>query len=73
MIDAEVALVGVANIKYKTPVYAGSRSCKGSCATDQAKESYRGVFIYFKQKEVFRGKFILVSIEDNETLVSNRE
>ena len=47
MIDAEVALVGVANIKYKTPVYAGSRLvAKAVVATDQAKESYRmGVYL----------------------------
>lgn len=74
VIDAEVALVGVANIKYKTPVYAGSRLVAKAVVRQIRQRSHIvWVFIYFKQKEVFRGKFILVSIEDNETLVSNRE
>ena len=61
VIDAQVALVGVANIKYKTPVYAG-----GKLIARQRSEELRRIILLFglriceKQTEVFRGKFILV-------------
>lgn len=68
VIDAEVALVGVANIKYKTPVFAGSKLIAKAVVRDIRQRSHIvWVFIYCKQKEVFRGKFILVSIGNNET------
>lgn len=67
VIDAEVALVGVANIKYKTPVYAGSRLiAKAVVRQTRQRNHIVWVFIYYKQQEVFRGKFILVSIGENE-------
>ena len=67
VIDAEVALVGVANIKYKTPVYAGSRLiAKAVVRQPRQRNHIVWVFIYYKQQEVFRGKFILVSIGENE-------
>lgn len=64
VIDADVALVGVANIKYKKPVYAGSRLvAKVSIKEKRAKGRYIvWVMIYNKQVEVFRGKFLLVEI-----------
>jgi len=67
VIDADVALVGVANIKYKQPVYSGSKLV----AKVQVKEKRdKGryivwVMIYNKQVEVFRGKFILVAVDKN--------
>lgn len=68
VIDAEVALVGVANIKYKTPVYAGSKLvAKAMVKQTRSRSHIVWVFIYHKQNEVFRGKFILVSIEENKT------
>ena len=68
VIDAEVALVGVANIKYKIPVYAGSKLMAKATVKRARNRSYIvWVFIYHKRKEVFRGKFILVSIEENKT------
>jgi len=64
VIDANVALVGVANIKYKTPVYAGSKLiAKAEVRRVREKSHLVWVKISEKQKEVFRGKFILVSIE----------
>jgi acyl-coenzyme A thioesterase PaaI-like protein len=67
VIDAEVALVGVANIKYKTPVYAGSRLVAKAVVKQTRQRSHIvWVFINCKQKEVFRGKFILVSIGKND-------
>lgn len=64
VIDAHVALVGVANIKYKTPVYSGSKLI----ARAEVKRKRENSFIVWvkiteKQTEVFRGKFILVSLD----------
>ncbi|NLY17514.1 MAG: transcription factor FapR [Clostridiaceae bacterium] len=67
VIDAEVALVGVANIKYKTPVYAGSRLlAKAEVRQVKHRNHIVWVLIYHKQIEVFRGKFILVTIDDKD-------
>lgn len=64
VIDAHVALVGVANIKYKTPVYAGSKLI-ARAEVRRVKENNFIVWVRImeKQVEVFRGKFILVSLE----------
>jgi len=68
VIDAEVALVGVANIKYKIPVYAGSKLVAKATVKRARNRSYIvWVFIYNKRQEVFRGKFILVTIDDIKT------
>lgn len=64
VIDAHVALVGVANIKYKTPVYAGSKLVARAEVRRIRENNYIvWVRITEKQVEVFRGKFILVSLE----------
>jgi acyl-coenzyme A thioesterase PaaI-like protein len=64
VIDAQVALVGVANIKYKTPVYAGSKLiAKAEVRKVRGNNFFVWVKIAEKQVEVFRGKFILVSLE----------
>ncbi len=64
VIDAHVALVGVANIKYKTPVYAGCKLvAKAEVKKVRGTKYIVWVKIYVKQVEVFRGKFILVSLE----------
>jgi acyl-coenzyme A thioesterase PaaI-like protein len=64
IIDAQVALVGVANIKYKTPVLAGSKLVAKAEVRRVIENNYLvWVKIYEKQLEVFRGKFILVSLE----------
>lgn len=64
VIDAQVALVGVANIKYKTPVYSG---CKlvARAEVKRVRENNYIVWVKIteKQNEVFRGKFILVALE----------
>ncbi|AEE91331.1 transcription factor controlling fatty acid and phospholipid metabolism [Tepidanaerobacter acetatoxydans Re1] len=69
-IDAKVALTGVANIKYKLPVYAGQKLvAKAEVTRVRGNKKFVFVRTYVKQKEVFRGKFILVSLEaeDNNT------
>ena len=65
LIDADVALVGVANIKYKIPVHAGNKLVAKAEVKRQRGNSYIiWVKIYRKQVEVFRGKFILASLEN---------
>lgn len=64
VIDAHVALVGVANIKYKMPVYSGNKLVAKAEVKRQKSNNYIvWVKITEKQVEVFRGKFILVSLE----------
>lgn len=68
VIDAPVALVGVANIKYKSPVDAGSRLvAKAEVRRVKNRNYIVWVMIYEKQVEVFRGKFILVSLSNQVT------
>ncbi|MEN8906543.1 MAG: transcription factor FapR [Clostridiales bacterium] len=70
VIDADVALVGVANIKYKIPVYAGAKLiAKANVMRKRDNKYFVWVTITEKQIEVFRGKFILVSIERLEKKV----
>ncbi|MDD4189476.1 MAG: transcription factor FapR [Eubacteriales bacterium] len=67
VIDANVALVGVANIKYKIPVYAGSRLyAKAQVKSNKGNSFIVWVNIMERQTEVFRGKFILVALEKSE-------
>jgi acyl-coenzyme A thioesterase PaaI-like protein len=64
VIDAHAALVGVANIKYKHPVYAGAKLiAKAEVIRIKGNKFIVWVKIKEKQVEVFRGKFILVSLE----------
>lgn len=64
VIDADVALVGVANIKYKTPVYSGNKLlAKAEVKKVKDNKYIVWVNILHKQVEVFRGKFILVSLK----------
>lgn len=65
IIDAGVALTGVANIKYKRPVYAGEKLvAKAEVIRRRGNKFFVWVMIYVKQQDVFRGKFILVSLND---------
>ena len=64
VIDADVALTGVANIKYNEPVEAGSKLiAKAEVVRTRNNKFFVHVFIYANQKQVFRGKFILVALE----------
>ncbi len=67
VIDANVALIGVANIKYKNPVFAGDKTiAKAEVVRVRGNKYFVWVFIKVRQVEVFRGKFILVSFNKNE-------
>lgn len=66
IVDAKAALTGVANIKYKRSVYSGDRLvAKGEVIRVRGNKFFVWVFIYVNQIEVFRGKFVLVAIEEN--------
>lgn len=63
VIDEDVALTGVANIKYKNPVKAGDKLiAKAQVVRKRDNKHFVHVFTYVKQEQVFRGKFLLVSI-----------
>jgi len=67
MIDAQAALIGVANIKYKTPVYANDRLiAKAELRKKRNNKYIVWVFIKRDNQEVFRGKFILVALDEVE-------
>lgn len=67
VIDASVALIGVANIKYKNPVFAGDKLvAKAEVTRTRGNKYFVWVFIKVKQVEVFRGKFILVSFSSDK-------
>lgn len=66
LIDAHVALIGVANIKYKKPVHAGQKLvARAEVIKKRGNNKYFvWVKIRVKSEEVFRGKFILVTFND---------
>lgn len=64
VIDANAALVGVANIKYKKAVVPDTRLVAKAEVKRKTGNSYVvWVIITDGQQEVFRGKFILVAID----------
>ena len=66
IIDAHEALIGVANIKYVKPAYADARLiAKAEVIRTRENKYIVWVIIKEKQVEVFRGKFILVSMDGN--------
>ncbi|HYE11892.1 MAG TPA: transcription factor FapR [Patescibacteria group bacterium] len=68
VIDANVALIGVANIKYKNPVFAGDKLiAKAEVTRTRGNKYFVWVFIKVKQLEVFRGKFLLVSFSNENS------
>lgn len=65
VIDAEVAVTGVAKIRYKKPVYVGMKLvAKAEVIRRRGNKHFVTVITKCKDEEVFRGKFIVVSFED---------
>ncbi|MCT4565041.1 MAG: transcription factor FapR [Maledivibacter sp.] len=63
VIDTDVALTGVANIKYRVPVLSGQKLiAKAEVTRIRANNYFVHVKIMVKDEQVFRGKFILVAI-----------
>lgn len=64
VIDAKVALTGVANIKYQEPVYQGEKLiAKATVKSAEADQFYVHIRIHVKEREVFRSKFKLTHAE----------
>lgn len=71
VIDADVAITGVANIKYRVPVLAGQKLvAKAKVSRVRGDEYFVHVMIHVKDDVVFRGKFILVSVIRQEGVQS---
>ncbi len=65
VIDADVALIGVANIKYKRPVRSGNKLvASAEVVRKRGNKFFVWVKIKLKLEEVFRGKFILVAMDE---------
>ena len=63
VIDADVAITGVANLKYKIPVKAGEKLvAKAKVTQIRDIEYYVHVFISVKNEQVFRSKFIMKAV-----------
>lgn len=62
MLDTPTAVTGVANIKYKTPVYMGAKLiAKAEVVKVRGNKYFVWVKTRIASQEVFRAKFILVS------------
>lgn len=71
VIDANVAITGVANIKYRVPVLAGQKLvAKAKVSRVRGDEYFVHVMIHVKEDVVFRGKFILVSVNRQEGVLA---
>lgn len=63
VIDADVAITGVANLKYRIPVKAGEKLvAKASVTHIKNYEYYVHVFIQVHDEQVFRSKFIMKAV-----------
>jgi len=66
IIDAEVALTGVARLSYKKPVYAGQTLvAKARIARNKGNKYLVSVHVKTDQKEVFTGKLVIFTIDNN--------
>lgn len=64
VIDAPVAVTGVANIKYKIPVHIGDKLvAKAEVIKKRGNKYFIWVKTRIENKEVFRAKFIMVSLD----------
>lgn len=63
VIDAEVALTGVANVKYKLPVFVGDKLlAKAEVTRRRGNKNFVAVRTKVGDTEVFRAKFIMVEL-----------
>lgn len=64
VIDAPVALTGVANVKYKIPVEAGDKLiAKAEVVRQRGNKHFVWVKTRLGKEEIFRAKFIMVALE----------
>ena len=66
IIDAEVALTGIARLSYKKPVYAGQTLvAKARIARSRGNKYLVSVHVKSDQKDVFTGKLVIFTVDDN--------
>ncbi len=66
IIDAPMAVTGVANVKYKIPVHVGEKLiAKAEIVKVRGNKYFVWVKTHNDTQEVFRAKFILVSMDDD--------
>ena len=66
IIDAEVALTGVARLSYKKPVYAGQTLvAKARIARNKGNKYLVSVHVKTEQKEVFTGKLVIFTVDNS--------
>lgn len=66
-IDAHVAIIGVANVKYKVPIRSGARLiAKAQVRKNEGSKYFVWVKIYIKDTEVFRGKLTLIALDNGQ-------
>ena len=66
IIDAEVALTGVARLSYKKPVYAGQTLvAKARIARNKGNKYLVTVHVKTDQKEVFTGKLVIFTVDNS--------
>ena len=67
VVDAELALTAVGNVKYKVPVSAGAVLVAKAVVTHRRLDKYY-IFVSIKSnnEEVFRAKFIIVSLDNRD-------
>ncbi|MCD5414849.1 MAG: transcription factor FapR [Clostridiales bacterium] len=64
VIDTDIALTGVSNIKYLNKVHAGEKLiAKAEVTRVRGNKHFVHVIITVNQNQVFRGKFILVAVK----------
>lgn len=63
VIDADVAITGIANMKYRVPVKAGEKLIAKARVTHiEDVEYYVHVFVQVQDEQVFRSKFIMKAV-----------
>ena len=66
IIDAEVALTGIARLSYKKPVYVGQTLvAKARIARNKGNKYLVSVHVKTEQKEVFTGKLVIFTVDNN--------
>lgn len=67
IIDAPIAVTGVANIKYKAPIHVGEKLiAKAEVIKKRGNKYFVWVKTRNEKQEVFRAKFIIVTLEKME-------
>lgn len=74
LVDSDVVLTGLANIKFKRPVKAGERLiCKAEVIRKKGNKYVVLATTRSTSGQVFRGKFVLASLEDSASVGSAKE